>query len=232
MTSQPLLSPDGLQWYDGSAWRSLLSPDGESRWNGSGWVALAGPAAPTTTLSRSRRLLLLIAGAGLAVLVLAAYLMVTALHPGLVFVSSGADSAAQFQAEMRYRTVYTRAATTVRRDSVPFAATATSPGVCNRGGSKQNCFDTDVRVQADLQALLRDIGQVPTPDRYRVADADLKAGLRLTIEALTLRNQAIASNDPNASFAASNQSFSAGLALLEKAAREFPVDSRPEPSLV
>jgi hypothetical protein len=46
------LSPDGLYYWDGSAWISTLSPDGRHRWNGAAWVPSAGPVyvAPAAVL--------------------------------------------------------------------------------------------------------------------------------------------------------------------------------------
>lgn len=38
--SKPLLSPDGLSYWDGRRWVSLVSPDGRSYWNGRQWVRL------------------------------------------------------------------------------------------------------------------------------------------------------------------------------------------------
>lgn len=42
MTEQRILSPDGTQFWDGSAWQpvpeTLLSPDGTHRWDGAAWL--------------------------------------------------------------------------------------------------------------------------------------------------------------------------------------------------
>lgn len=48
------LSPDGMYYWDGTAWVSTLSPDGRHRWNGEAWVAFAtAPVyAPPTRVVR------------------------------------------------------------------------------------------------------------------------------------------------------------------------------------
>lgn len=43
------LSPDGLYYWDGSAWQSTLSHDGRTRWNGSEWVPVQGAGSALRT---------------------------------------------------------------------------------------------------------------------------------------------------------------------------------------
>ena len=41
------LSPDGMYYWDGVAWKSALSPDGRYRWDGTSWVPVPwAPPAP------------------------------------------------------------------------------------------------------------------------------------------------------------------------------------------
>lgn len=48
------MSPDGLWYWDGSAWRSLVSADGRSRWDGKAWVPLAAAPAPAAPVADDR----------------------------------------------------------------------------------------------------------------------------------------------------------------------------------
>ena len=144
---------------------------------------------------------------------------------------TNASTAADFVNEQRYNDVYQRDLTTIQTAAVPFAATATTPGVCGKGGTKQGCFDTGEKVIVDLRAMLTDLSRVSVPPRYLKADADLRKGLQLDIDALTLRDQAIATKDPNASFDASNQKGQQADALLHQAYGEFPADNAPKPPL-
>ena len=41
-------SPDGLWWWDGSAWKPAVSPDRMWRWDGQRWVANTPLQAPRT----------------------------------------------------------------------------------------------------------------------------------------------------------------------------------------
>lgn len=173
------------------------------------------------------------AAGGLLVLLAVGFAVaISVFHVHAFVQTSGADSLSQLQLEQRYRAVYARDVNRIRLDSVPFAASPGNAGVCNAGGSKQGCFDTDARVAGDMQALLTDLAAVPTPTRYRAADADLREGLAAFIDGFNLRNKTIASGDPNATFAASNARLQTGLDFLRKSEREFPADARPTPSLL
>lgn len=235
---KPTLSPNGLFFWDGSGWRSLLSADGTKFWDGQAWIPYETPApaapdslAPLPPWKRSA--VMAVAAGGVLVLLAVGFVVANSTFKLNAFVqTSGADSVTQLQLEQRYRAAYARDVNRIRLDSVPFAASPGNAGVCNAGGSKQGCFDTDARVVGDMQALLTDLAAAPTPTRYRAADADLREGLTAVIDGFNLRNKAIASGDPNATFAASNTKLQVGLELLRKAESEFPSDARPMPSLL
>ncbi len=143
----------------------------------------------------------------------------------------GRPSAAELRSEARYQAVFQRDLLRVQADSVPFAATATSPGVCNRGGSKQGCFDTNERVINDLWAAIADLSALPAPARYQEADHALQTALRADAAGLRLRDLAIASGDPNASLQPSNAALAAAQAQLHGAYALFPQDAAPRPRL-
>jgi hypothetical protein len=56
-----------------------------------------------------------------------------------------------------YKTVWSNDWQSVIHDAVPWAPSGTSPGVCNKGGSKQGCIDADQKVAQDLQRFLGDL---------------------------------------------------------------------------
>src|SRR6478609_1111108 len=64
-------SPDGLWWFDGSAWRPTTSPDGHWRWNGQAWVPARRASLPRW-VKVCRVVWLVLLGAWLLFLTLAA----------------------------------------------------------------------------------------------------------------------------------------------------------------
>ena len=188
---------------------------------------LGPPPAPGKPMKRAW-----IIGGGIAVVLLiafAAYGAIQVLHPYAYLKVTGANSVGEFAAEQNYDAVYSRDAAKIQADSIPYAATSTSPGVCNKGGTKQGCYDTDQMVIGDFRLMITDLGRLATPPRFKQADSDLRAGLQLSIDGFSLRDQAIASTDPNASFAASNQKLQEALTALHQANNEFPTDNAPQP---
>ena len=164
-----------------------------------------------------------------ALMALAGYGAIQVLHPYAYIKVTGANSAADFAAEQKYDAVYSRDAAKIQVDSVPYNATSTSSGVCNKGGTAQACYDTDQKLIGDFRLMITDLGRTAPPPRFKQADYDLRTGLQLSIDGFTLRDQAIASNDPNASFAASNQKLQEALTELHQANNEFPADNAPQP---
>ena len=167
--------------------------------------------------------------AAVVVMALGAYVAIQVLHPYAYLKVTGANSVAEFAAEQNYDAAYSRDAAKIQADSIPYTPTSTTPGVCNRGGTKQSCYDTDQMVIGDFRLMLTDLGRLSTPPRFKQADSDLRAGLQLSIDGLSLRDQAIASSDPNASFTASNQKLQEALTTLHLANNEFPADNAPQP---
>jgi hypothetical protein len=66
--------------------------------------------------------------------------------------TTGAASIQDMQAEDAYKAVYAEQMTRVRTDNVAFQPTSSSPGVCNKGGSQQGCFDADAVMIQDFKA--------------------------------------------------------------------------------
>jgi hypothetical protein len=189
------------------------------------------PIGPTPAPGRPMRKTWIAGGAiaFVALMALAAYGAIQVIHPYAYIKVTGANSVAEFAAEQKYDAVYSHDAAKIQVDSQPYNATSTSPGVCNKGGTAQACYETDQKLIGDFRLMMTDLGRLTPPPRFKQADSDLRAGLQLSIDGIGLRDQAIASNDPNASFAASNQQLQEALTALHLANKEFPADNAPQP---
>jgi hypothetical protein len=142
--------------------------------------------------------------------------------------TTGAANAQDLQAEDGYKAIYAGQMTKVRADNLPFEATATSPGVCNKGGSRQGCFDADAKVIQDLQGMIEALGATAVPPRYSDADKLLRGAIADDIRALELRNKAIAEND-DAAWAEHQGVLAKALTSFQQAYQAFPADNRPQP---
>lgn len=191
----------------------------------------SSPVAPMSPSGQPIKKAWIIGGAIAAVVIMAlgVFVAIQVLHPYAYLKVTGANSVAEFAAEQNYDAAYSRDAAKIQADSIPYAPTSLTPGVCNKGGTKQGCYDTDQKVIGDFRLMARDLGQLTVPPRFKQADTDLRAGLQLSIDGLNLRDQAIASTDPNSSFVASNQKLQEALTMLHQANNEFPTDNAPQP---
>jgi hypothetical protein len=86
-----------------------------------------------------------------------------------------------------YRAAWEKGWTIVQRDSVPYAPTSASPGVCNVGGNKSECYETDRRVAGDLRKLVHALRDVHVPGPWRNANAQTLDAVDLNVHALGLR---------------------------------------------
>lgn len=109
--------------------------------------------------------------------------------------SIGAASIEDLQAENAYVALYMDHMTRYAADVKVFAPTDSNPGPCNKGGSKQACYDADVRAIADLTAMLSAIQGMKVPPRFVEADRLLRDALARNINGLDLRNRALAQGD-------------------------------------
>jgi len=109
--------------------------------------------------------------------------------------TTGAASVDDLEAENTYVALYMDHMTPYQEDLKAFAPTADNPGPCNKGGSKQGCFDADTRVIADLTAMLDALKSATVPPRFVDADRLLREALAKNVEGLQLRNQALATGD-------------------------------------
>ncbi len=142
--------------------------------------------------------------------------------------TTGADTIRDLQAEDNYKAVYAAHMSKIYLDSQPFAQTSASPGVCNKDGTKQGCYDADTQLMLDLQALHNALVATPVPPRFVVADKLLREAIFEDVQALELRNQAIAQND-DALFQQHKVALEKAFEALQQAYQAFPEDNRPQP---
>ena len=122
----------------------------------------------------------------------------------------------------------------IQRDEKTYRATATSPGVCNMGGSKQACVATDEKVAGDLRGLRTALRSVHVPGPYRRAtnltllavSQDLR-GLNLRIRSLSAGTWTLAQR--NAWFRQSNVELLAAGRTFARGWAAFPDWARPGP---
>jgi hypothetical protein len=143
--------------------------------------------------------------------------------------TTGAASVQDLQAEDGYKAVYAERMTKVLTDIMVFQPTTTTPGVCNKGGTKQGCFDADVAVIQDLRATLDGLAATAVPPRYVEADRLLREAITQDIRGLELRNKAIAQND-DAAWVEHKTILDNAIAALKEAYLAFPADNRPSPA--
>jgi hypothetical protein len=143
--------------------------------------------------------------------------------------TTGADTVRDLQAEEGYKAVYAEQMAIVRAASQLLAPTGSNPGVCNAGGSQQDCYDADLKLIEGLQAMAGALQATPVPPRYVAADRLLKEAIAEDIKGLELRNQAIAQQD-DAAWTEHKTVLEAALAMYQKAYQAFPEDNRPQPA--
>jgi hypothetical protein len=133
------------------------------------------------------------------------------------------------QAEAPYTNTYSAHMARLHQDiQTLFGATATNPGVCNVGGSKQGCYDADLQIIQEYQAMLRALDKIPVPRRFVNGDKLLRQAIDEFIQALQLRNQAIANND-DAAWAQHTEVLKQATATFQRAYDAYPEDNRPQP---
>jgi hypothetical protein len=143
--------------------------------------------------------------------------------------TTGAASIQDMQAEDAYKAVYAEQMTRVRTDNVAFQPTSSSPGVCNKGGSQQGCFDADAVMIQDFKATQNALAATAVPPRYVEADGLLREAIAEDIRGLELRNKAIAEHD-DAAWTEHKVVLDKAIAGFQEAYLAFPADNRPQPS--
>jgi hypothetical protein len=116
--------------------------------------------------------------------------------------------------------------TEVSGDLQLFVANGSKPGVCNKGGTKQGCFDADAQLVSGLDAMLSALSATTIPPRFVEADRLLRDAITKDVHGVELRNQAIANNDDNA-WQQSGPLIEQAQTSWKAAYIAFPADNRP-----
>jgi hypothetical protein len=140
--------------------------------------------------------------------------------------TTGAASVEDLKAENDYIAVYMDGMTALSRDFQLFAASGSNPGVCNKGGTKQGCFDADAKVVSGLNGMLGALSATTVPPRFVESDRLLHDAITKNVQGLELRNQAIATTDNNA-WQQSGPLLEQAQASWKAAYAAFPADNRP-----
>jgi hypothetical protein len=136
-----------------------------------------------------------------------------------VSVVSSSDNLLQ---EAKYDALWSADWTRIAIDYRPMQATASSPGVCNIGGSKQGCYDADLRTISGFRRLASDLsGAAVVPPEFARANTTLHRGIADYIQGLSERDEAIASQNPDASLGPSNKELALAQQVCEKALSEY-----------
>ena len=102
----------------------------------------------------------------------------------------------------------------IQRDEKTYRATATSPGVCNMGGSKQACVATDEKVAGDLRGLRTALRSVHVPGPYRRATNLTLLAVSQDLRGLNLRIRSLSAaprRSRNATHGSDSRTSSCGL---------------------
>jgi hypothetical protein len=143
----------------------------------------------------------------------------------------GAGNAQDLAAEERYKVVYATQMAEVSKSIVLFNPGPENLGVCSIGGTKQGCYDADVKVIASWQAMLSALAEVPVPPRYVAGDSLLRAAIGDVIQGLELRNKGLSGpNGDDAAFAEHKVVLARGIDGLTTAYRAYPSDNAPQPA--
>jgi hypothetical protein len=140
--------------------------------------------------------------------------------------TTGAASVEDLQAENAYVAVYMDHMTKLRTSNKAFAPSGANPGVCNKGGNQQACFDADVQAINNLKAMLSALKATSVPPRFVEADRLLRDAVTKDMNGLVLRNQAIALSD-NALWKQHAQALQDAQVAWSAAYDAFPADNRP-----
>ena len=123
----------------------------------------------------------------------------------------------------------------VERDSVPYIPTSASPGVCNRGGVKTECSETDSHVAVDLGRLYESLRSVSVPSQYHSATTQTLQAIKIYVHALSLRMHSLEAGpyteaERNNWFTQAKALMLGANTLAQQAYALFPQWARPTPA--
>ncbi|HEV3322581.1 MAG TPA: hypothetical protein VG147_10400 [Solirubrobacteraceae bacterium] len=125
--------------------------------------------------------------------------------------------------------------TAVERASAPYIPTATSPGACNKGSTKEACYQTDLHVARAMGRLGESLSHVSVPAAYKTANAEMLQATRIHLRGLSLRMHSLEAGDYTEAerdgwFTESKALIAESNALAQKAYQSFPQWARPNPA--
>jgi hypothetical protein len=134
-----------------------------------------------------------------------------------------------------YLAAWSKGWTTVERESAPYIPTATSPGACNRGSTKEACFETDLHVAQAIGRLGETLSHISVPAPYETANAEMLHAMRVHLQGLRLRMHSFEAGNYTAAerdawFTESKALIAASNTLAQKAYASFPQWARPTPA--
>ncbi len=123
----------------------------------------------------------------------------------------------------------------VEQASAPYLPTSASPGVCNRGGVKQGCYETDSRVAANLVRLRQSLQAAHVPGPYVAANAMTLRAISAELHGLALRMHSLEAgsyteSERDAWFLESKALMTEANTLAQQAYASFPQWARPAPA--
>ncbi|HEY7257013.1 MAG TPA: hypothetical protein VH476_10060 [Solirubrobacterales bacterium] len=134
-----------------------------------------------------------------------------------------------------YLAAWERGWHSIEGDSVVYRATSTSPGACNKGATKVECFVADRRTARDLGSLEEKLRTVSVPDAYQSANHSMVAAISTEREGLALRMRSLGpGSHPMAIrdqwFQEANDRFAKARILAERGYAAYPEWARPTPA--
>jgi hypothetical protein len=121
------------------------------------------------------------------------------------------------------------------RASAPYIPTATSPGACNKGSTKEACYETDLHVAQAMGRLGESLSHVSVPAAYKTANAEMLQAMRIHLHGLSLRMHSLEAGhyteaERDGWFTESKALIAESDELGQKAYQSFPQWARPNPA--
>jgi hypothetical protein len=134
-----------------------------------------------------------------------------------------------------YLTAWKQGWTAVEQASAPYIPTATSPGVCNKGGAKVACYETDSHVAANLVRLQQSLQAANVPGPYATANTMTRRAISAELRGLALRMHSLEAGDYTEAeregwFLEAKALMKEAKALAQQGYASFPQWARPAPA--
>jgi hypothetical protein len=134
-----------------------------------------------------------------------------------------------------YLTAWRTGWTAVERASALYSPTATSPGACNKGSTKEACHETDLHVAQAMGRLGESLSHVSVPAAYKTANVEMLQAMRTHLRGLSLRMHSLEAGDYTEAerdgwFTESKALMAESHTLAQKAYQSFPQWARPKPA--